>query len=111
VNPNAAWRRIAAEVRDRITSGQLKPGDRVPSEERLGQEYQVSRTTVRRATIELQHDGLLVVRNPFGTFVADGRRDVRLGPDEWADCDGLVTVVRCDGGIDTLSGTVRISPR
>ncbi len=52
-----------------IRSGALKPGDRLPSEHRLADEYAVSRATVREAVRTLAADGLLVARQGQGTFV------------------------------------------
>ena len=64
----APWRQIYAGLRARIDSGELGPGDRVPSITTLAQEYQVALTTVRKAMDLLKEDGL-VITSPMGTFV------------------------------------------
>src|SRR5258706_10157109 len=94
-----AWRRNEAHRRERINSGELRPGDRVPSEELLRQEHEVSRATVRRASSQLQHEGLLVVRHPFGTFVATTSGHLVLRPGDAAASDGTVTVTRSEGAV------------
>ncbi|MCX4666099.1 winged helix-turn-helix domain-containing protein [Streptomyces sp. NBC_01381] len=50
---------IADALRDRIRSGALKPGDRLPTQAVLAEEFGVERGTVRQALKTLQGDGLL----------------------------------------------------
>ena len=50
---------IKNELERRIISGQLKAGDRFPSEEELSQEFNVSTSTVKRAIGVLVADGLV----------------------------------------------------
>lgn len=51
------YERVAAALRQRITAGRLKPGDSFPSESEVCSEFDVSRTTARKAFKELEHDG------------------------------------------------------
>ena len=51
----------------------MSPGDRVPSENQLAEQYQVSRMTARRALSELVSEGILARSQGLGTFVADHR--------------------------------------
>ena len=67
----ALWRQIADHLRERIRSGELKPGDRMPSETELVEQYGVARTTVRLAIKQLTADGLVYATQGRGTFVAD----------------------------------------
>ncbi len=53
-----------------IHEGQLREGDPIPTERELGQRFQVSRITVRRAIDELARNGYLTSRQGKGTFVA-----------------------------------------
>ncbi|MFG2653211.1 GntR family transcriptional regulator [Streptomyces sp. NPDC048436] len=50
---------IADTLRDRIRTGDLKPGDRLPTQAVLAEEFGVERGTVRQALKTLQSDGLL----------------------------------------------------
>ncbi|MEU0600113.1 winged helix-turn-helix domain-containing protein [Streptomyces sp. NPDC006393] len=50
---------IAETLRDRIRTGELKPGDRLPTQAELAEEFGVERGAVRQALRELQEDGLL----------------------------------------------------
>jgi DNA-binding GntR family transcriptional regulator len=54
-----------------IADGQLRPSDRVPSEQKLAARYGYSRTTVRFALADLRSLGLVVFCRPRGTFVSD----------------------------------------
>ena len=65
----AVFRQLADLLRDKITSGELSPGEPLPSELRLAQEYGISRTTVRQAIAQLRTEGLVTVDRPRGTFV------------------------------------------
>ena len=57
----------------RIDTRRWKAGDRVPSENQLASEFEVSRMTARRALQELGEEGILVRTQGLGSFVADGR--------------------------------------
>lgn len=60
---------IADELRRLITSGQLKPGDKLPTEASLCQQFGVSRTTLREAIQMLRTTGLLDVTPGRGSFI------------------------------------------
>jgi DNA-binding GntR family transcriptional regulator len=67
--PVAPWRQLAALLRERIKSGELPPGARLPSITSLAQEYDLAVTTVQKAVGALKDEGLIVT-SPMGTFVA-----------------------------------------
>lgn len=58
-------------LRQRILSGDFGMKAPLPSEEALGQEYNVSRITVRQALASLEREGLIVRRRGKGTFVSE----------------------------------------
>lgn len=64
---------IKSHIRDRIEGGDWPPHTRVPSENQLAEEFQVSRMTARRALSELTDEGVLVRSQGLGTFVAEPR--------------------------------------
>jgi GntR family transcriptional regulator len=64
------YRQVRAAVLERIDSGALRPGDRLPAEQALAQELGTHRLTVRRALEELGREGVLHARQGVGTFVA-----------------------------------------
>lgn len=70
-SPLPLYYQIKALIREQIASGQLKPGDQVPTEFELCQRYGISRSPVRQAMKELEYEGVLVRRPGTGTFVSD----------------------------------------
>ncbi|PRY31150.1 GntR family transcriptional regulator [Pseudosporangium ferrugineum] len=65
----AVFRQLADLLRSQIETGDLAPGEPLPSERRLAQEHGISRTTVRQAIGQLRTEGLVTVDRPRGTFV------------------------------------------
>jgi GntR family transcriptional regulator len=65
-----AYQRIQSGIRKRIDSGQLQPGDPVPSERDLAKTHHVSLMTARHALAFLEREGLVERRRGIGTFVA-----------------------------------------
>ena len=63
---------------DRIASGELQPGDRVPSEHELVESTNVSRMTANRALRELHDEGYVDRIAGRGTFVSDLRAQSHL---------------------------------
>ncbi|MEP1032625.1 FadR/GntR family transcriptional regulator [Ekhidna sp.] len=62
--------KIIRQIRDLITSGQLKAGDRLPSERKLSEKLGVGRTHLREALQKLEFYGILKTRPQSGTVVA-----------------------------------------
>lgn len=60
---------IAGKLADRISSGELGTGARLPAERDLAQSYDVSRQTVREALIALEVSGLVEIRPGSGVYV------------------------------------------
>jgi DNA-binding FadR family transcriptional regulator len=58
-------RRIAASIED----GRYAPGDRLPSERELADDFRVSRPTIRDAMIALEFQGLVEARQGSGVYV------------------------------------------
>jgi GntR family transcriptional regulator len=67
----ALYRRIAADLREAIRRGELQAGQRLPTEQELGERYQVSRNTVRLALAMLANEGAITSTPGRGTFVRD----------------------------------------
>jgi len=63
--------RVAGELRTWLSSGDVRAGDRLPTEHELVRRYGVSRTVVREALAGLRADGLVVARQGSGVFVAE----------------------------------------
>lgn len=63
--------RLAAYIRDQITSGSLAPGESVPSITVLCRRYHTSRRTAGKAMQVLERESLLLRVPGLGYFVAD----------------------------------------
>jgi len=61
---------IIAQIKDLITTGELKPGDRLPSERKLSELLNIGRTHVRDAIRKLEFYGILKTLPQSGTVVA-----------------------------------------
>ncbi len=61
--------RLAARLGGQIDAGSLRPGDRLPTEQRLAEAHGVSRTVVREAVHQLRSRGLVRSRQGSGMFV------------------------------------------
>lgn len=82
-------RQIADALRERIHSGELAPGARLPGEPALVREYGVAKETARRALTLLVTEGLAVRRRGSGTYVREFRpirrvANRRLAQESWA---------------------------
>jgi GntR family transcriptional regulator len=62
---------LGSVLREKIVSGELAPGDRIPTEAELSLEYGVSRITVRQALAAMEEDGLIRREAGRGTFVTE----------------------------------------
>ncbi len=60
-------------IKQKIASGEFKPGEALPGERQLMDTYGVSRVTVRQTISELVNEGLLYRQHGRGTFVAPKR--------------------------------------
>jgi GntR family histidine utilization transcriptional repressor len=69
-----AYEQVKAWIKQHIGSGQWKPGDPVPSEAALMQQFGISRMTVNRALRELAAEGLVTRIQGSGTRVAQLHR-------------------------------------
>jgi GntR family transcriptional regulator len=64
------YHQLYERLRSRILTGDLEPGDMLPTETELLEKYAVSRNTVRQALDALVNDGLIYRQRGRGTFVA-----------------------------------------
>ncbi|KGI86360.1 transcriptional regulator [Exiguobacterium mexicanum] len=63
------YQQVAHKMRTFIESGTWAPGEAIPTEAQLVEEFSVSRVTVRQAVKLLQEEGLLWKRQGSGTYV------------------------------------------
>ncbi len=61
---------LKSKIKEAISNGNLKPGDQIPTEHQLCEEFDISRTPVRQALQELVNEGVLSRQQGSGTFVS-----------------------------------------
>ncbi len=71
-----AYRKIADDLRVRITAGEFAPGQLLPTQQELAERYQVARMTARQALAELVNEGLVTSQQGKGVTVRDRRHMV-----------------------------------
>ena len=69
---------VSGDLQRRIGRGDLRPGDRLPTEKALGEAFGVSRAVVREAIARLKADGLIETRQGSGAFVVDAPKAINL---------------------------------
>jgi GntR family transcriptional repressor for pyruvate dehydrogenase complex len=67
------YEQIVMQIEESISGGKLKPGDQLPAERELAQQFGVSRTAVREAVKTLCEKGLVEAYSGRGTFVTAGK--------------------------------------
>ena len=72
--------RIVERITNAIINGELKPGDKIPTELELSESIGVGRNSVREAIKILVSLGVLQIRRAEGTFVCDSFNDHMLDP-------------------------------
>ncbi|WP_194921440.1 GntR family transcriptional regulator [Catenulispora rubra] len=93
VRADALHRQLANIIREAIESGEYPIGSLLPSEDALGKQHKVSRSTVRLALNTLRMQGLIAVRVGSGSTVLPGPdaktvtawRTTETGPDRLTD--------------------------
>lgn len=70
------WRQILEQIKFRIAAGQLADDEQLPSIRALAAELKINPRTVVKAYEELEHAGLVVMRQGQGVFVASRRAGV-----------------------------------
>ena len=80
-----AYNLIAENLRDRILSGDLQPGEQLPPERALCEDFGASRITIRRAVQILEEESLVRRSQGRGTFViASPSRKIPILAEEFA---------------------------
>jgi GntR family transcriptional regulator len=70
------YRQIIEQVKFAVASGDLKPGDQLPTVRQLAVDISINPNTVIRAYRELEFEGLLDSQQGSGTFVSDKQPEI-----------------------------------
>lgn len=66
VRQSTVTQKIISQIRTAILQGKLQPGDKLPSEKELVEQFQVSKQSLREAMRALEHIGLITVKKGIG---------------------------------------------
>lgn len=61
--------RVFAALKDKIESGELQPGEQMPSLRKISEDYGVAQTTARKVIDALAREGLVEIKPRWGSFV------------------------------------------
>jgi len=70
------YEQVAQQIKKQIVTGDLKPGELLPSIRLLAKELRISVITTKRAYEELERDGFIITVPGKGTFVSDKNVDL-----------------------------------
>jgi DNA-binding GntR family transcriptional regulator len=102
------YMRIAADLRQRIESGDLEPGDQLPTEAELVEAYKASRNTVRGALKALTEEGLVLSGQGRGSYVRNAYRALVW---DWSKLESRSLHVTAGDGLDQWEHTVSAQGR
>lgn len=77
------YHRVADELRTKISQGEYQPGEQLPTEATLVEQYRVSMPTIRAALSVLRAEGLIESMHGVGTFVKKQERLERRSRDRY----------------------------
>lgn len=70
-SPIPLYYQLYSQILEKIKTGELKPGDMLPTELSMMEEHSVSRATVRQAILDLSRNGYVIREKSKGTFIKD----------------------------------------
>jgi GntR family transcriptional regulator len=74
INFNAAYpiyEQVIEEIKKELVRGELRPGEKLPSQRKLAKKIEVNPNTVQRAYREMEQRGLVETKRGRGTFIKD----------------------------------------
>ncbi|AYO31491.1 GntR family transcriptional regulator [Biomaibacter acetigenes] len=73
---NPIYEQIAEQIKNQILTGELSPGDSLPSIRNLAKELQISVITTKRAYEELEREGFIETVGGKGSFVSGENKEL-----------------------------------
>lgn len=74
------YEQVVDQIKEMVRVGQIKKGDKLPTERVMAEELQVSRTSIREAMRALEVVGLIESRQGAGNYIREEFDDVLLEP-------------------------------
>jgi len=94
---------VVQHLQQQIQSGQIKPGDKLPTESAVMETLGVSRTVVREAISRLQASGQVETRHGIGTFALEAptTHNFRIAEQDMATADDVIAVLELRISLET----------
>jgi GntR family transcriptional regulator, transcriptional repressor for pyruvate dehydrogenase complex len=104
---------VAVSISSAIETGQLQPGDRLPTEAELSERFGVARTVVREAISFLRYNGVVDSRRGVGAFVADPsqRSAFRISPACFEKRKQIVQLLQLRTGVQAGASAIAAESR
>jgi DNA-binding FadR family transcriptional regulator len=103
---------VVESITASITGGQLKPGDKLPTESVIMEMHGVSRTVVREAISHLQAAGLVQTKHGIGTFVLEPQpAALRISPDTVRTIGDVLSILELRISLETEAAWLAASRR
>ena len=80
INRSSVVQRVIDRLTQAMLSGELKPGDKIPTEMELSEQLGVARNSIREAIKILVYIGVLEIKRAEGTFVCNGFSESLIDP-------------------------------
>ena len=111
--PRSLAQELVTVLTERIRSGQLKRGDKLPTESQIMAEEGVSRTVVREAISRLQAAGQVETRHGIGTFVlkVEESAPFRIRPEQLGTLRDTIALLELRIGVETEAAAIAAARR
>lgn len=100
------YEQIKDAMKENISKGTLKPGERLPSVRNLSKELKVSILTAKKAYNELEKEGFVESRQGLGTFVNEELTTLKLEEDQKKMEEHLLKAVEIAKKLELTKETV-----
>jgi GntR family transcriptional regulator, transcriptional repressor for pyruvate dehydrogenase complex len=101
--PRGLVNEIVASLAASIRDGEIKPGDKLPSESEIMARFDVSRTVVRESLSRLQASGAVQTRHGIGTFVLPPAHpgNFQIAEQDFATVSDVISVLELRISLET----------
>ena len=79
------YEQIIDKIKKMIVRGELKPGDKLPSQREMAKKVEVNPNTIQRAYREMENFDLVETKRGLGTFIKDDEKIVKRISEEMAN--------------------------
>ncbi|WP_371371060.1 FadR/GntR family transcriptional regulator [Sporomusa aerivorans] len=80
ISSSSISQRVIDQLTKALISGQLKPGDKIPTEVELAESFGVARNSIREGIKILEAFGIVEIRRAEGTFIRNGLSQSMINP-------------------------------